>query len=210
DLDKISPLSGGNDADGLPQGLDEIGQIPGKSGLQDPVRMERLADGDHTRWVFTATTVENIDTWFERLPDRWAIEHLPQQLLQPAPMELLWWQWLALPIVALLGWIIGAVLGTLTRAILGRLVKRTEVTWDDLLLLKIAGPLTLAWTIGAISALVPWLGLYTPAEGFIHGVLTAGLVRRAVLAAAPAGGGARGRAWGGAGCAPPRRARPLL
>jgi len=43
--------------------------------------------------------------------------------------------------------------------VLGWLAKRTSTTWDDALIHRSAGPLTLAWTLAIISTGLPWLAL---------------------------------------------------
>jgi MscS family membrane protein len=163
----ISPRPEGNLDDGLPPDVEEVGRIPKPNGLQEPVRLTHLDAGESSRWIFSASTVEKIDGWFATLPDRWVLEYLPPQLLRPGPADLLWWQWLAMPLVLLLAWVLGALLGRITRIVLGHLVRRTVITWDDLLLERLAGPLTVAWTLVVLRALVKGLGLYKPAEEFI-------------------------------------------
>ncbi len=173
DLDTLSPRPEGNEDDGLPAGVEDVGRIRGGGG--ESVRVVRVTDGERQRWVFSQETVERIDDWFDRLPDRWVIERLPPALLRPGPLGLALWQWLALPVLALLAWIAGWVLGWLTRAVLGHLVKRTDVTWDDMLLAQIAGPLMAAWTLVAGRALVPLLGLSEADEGTARDVVRGGL-----------------------------------
>ena len=89
--------------------------------------------------------------WFER--------HLPEPLLREGPQGLLWWQWLAVPTALFIAYVGGKVLGWLTRQILGRIVARTESTWDDLLLERLAAPLTAFWSIWVAWGLLPWLDL---------------------------------------------------
>ncbi len=90
--------------------------------------------------------------------------HLPAPLLQPGPQGLAWWQWLALPTVALLAVGAGWVLGWITRRILGHLAARTKTTWDDVLLERVAPPLTLLWSVAVATALLAGLALPAGAE----------------------------------------------
>ena len=50
-------------------------------------------------WRFTRTTTGRIPALYQALPGRWALDRLPEPLLRPGPFELLWWQWLALPVL---------------------------------------------------------------------------------------------------------------
>ncbi len=170
DLDAISPLSGGNNQDGLPPGVEEIATIPGPGAEREPVRLVRHDDGG-TRWAFSRATVKRIDTWYASLDGVWLEEHLPAPLLRPGPRNLLYWQWLALPLLVLLAWMLGSLLSRLTRWLLGRLSARTATRWDDELLARIGGPLTLAWTLALAYLSLPWLGLYQHAQDFIWRVL---------------------------------------
>ena len=167
DLSDISPDSAGDITDGLPAGVDELGSISVRGSVTQPVRMIRRETDTGASWVFSQATVSRIDAWYTKLQDRWIIDHLPEPLLRPGPRELLWWQWLALPLLALLSWALGFVFGRLTRALLTPLVKRTSAHWDDDILLRIGAPLTLAWMLAVAAMLLPWLGLYQPAEQFM-------------------------------------------
>jgi MscS family membrane protein len=176
DLDEASPLSGGHADDGLPPATDEIGTVPGPQGRPEPVRMIRVASGEQARWVFSHGAVARIDEWYAGLGDRWIREHLPEPLLRPGPRELLFWQWLALPLLFGAAWSAGRLLAWATRSLLGRIVGRTRTTWDDALLVRLGDPLVLAWTLGVAYLLLPWLGLSPPARGFLHATLNAGVV----------------------------------
>jgi MscS family membrane protein len=86
-------------------------------------------------------------------------QHLPAPLLEIGPQGLAWWQWLAIPAVALLAVGSGWVLGWATRQILGHLAARTRTTWDDVLLERVAPPLTLLWAVAVATGLLAWLAL---------------------------------------------------
>ncbi len=174
DLDQISPRSEGDVQDGLPPGTDEIGTIAGPSGRDEPVRVVRKEDDEGGRWVFSAATVGRIDAWYQTLGNQWLLENLPEPLLRPGPRDLLWWQWVALPLILLISWFIGFFLSGMSKAFLARLASRTETQWDDAILSRIGGPLTMAWSLVLFGLLLPWLELYKPAEDFINGVLRTG------------------------------------
>jgi MscS family membrane protein len=86
-------------------------------------------------------------------------EHLPPALLGTGPSGLRWWQWLALPLAALLALALGWLAGLLTRRGLGHVAARTRTTWDDLLITRLATPITLFWALVVASALRPTLAL---------------------------------------------------
>jgi MscS family membrane protein len=85
--------------------------------------------------------------------------HLPAPLLEVGPRGLHWWQWLALPLALLLALALGWVLGWATRQALGHLAQRTSTTWDDVLLERLAPPITLFWALVVATALRPVLAL---------------------------------------------------
>jgi MscS family membrane protein len=98
---------------------------------------------------------------------------VPLELQKSGPFGLMLWQWLALPLVAAIAWLVGIGLARLTRSGLKRLVTRTEASWDDDLLARTRGPMRLGWGTLAGFALLPWLGLHTPAEQSLRGALRA-------------------------------------
>jgi MscS family membrane protein len=175
DLDTISPLPGGNLEDGLPPTVEEIASIPVPGARHEPVRLVRHDDGAD-RWVFARATVKRIDAWYAHLDGVWLNEYLPARLLRPGPRDLLYWQWIALPLLLLAAWLLGVLLSRLTRRLLGRLAARTAARWDDELLARVGSPLTLAWTLALMYLALPWLGLHKPAEDFVHRILHGGFV----------------------------------
>lgn len=98
----------------------------------------------------------------------WLNEHLPAPLRTAGPGGLVVWQWLALPIVFVLAWVIGIVLGRLTRAFLTMVAGRTRFSWDDQLVEGLRGPLTLAWTVAASRLLLPLLALPGTAQDLAY------------------------------------------
>jgi MscS family membrane protein len=100
-------------------------------------------------------------------------ERLPAPLLRQGPGGLLWWQWLAIPVLVLAAVAVGAALGWATRRVLGHLAARTQTRWDDLLLERIARPLTAFWAIAVFTALHAWLGLGAEESAVVHHILRA-------------------------------------
>ncbi|WP_081865247.1 mechanosensitive ion channel family protein [Chondromyces apiculatus] len=167
---ELSPLSLGDPKDGA--GVEEVGTIA-TATKKEPVRLVRKVEGGAARWVFSRATVERVDAWYSHLEDRWLRDLLPEALLRPGPRELLWWQWLALPVIALVGWVVGRVVSFVARLTLGGVVARTKTGLDDELLDRSQGPITFAVALGVVAVGTPWLGLYGPAEVFLTRVLSA-------------------------------------
>ncbi len=177
DPSALSPAAGGELQDGLGPDRERLGSVPGPGGRDEPLRLLRRVEPDRIRWVFSAGTVARIDTWYEALGARWIRERLPEALLRPGPKDLQWWQWLALIPLIGLAWVIGRGLGAITRRVLVRLTSHTQSDWDDKLVERVAGPLTLGWFIVVANLLLGRLDLFPPAEAFLHSGLRAlGLV----------------------------------
>lgn len=172
-LESISPRPQGDHNDRLPAGVEEIGTVPGPTG-REPVRLVRRHFPDGTRWLFSRSTVDRVDDWFGRLPHRWLQEYMPERLMRSGPEDLLWWQWIALPFLFLVALAAGKILGYGTRLAISRVVARAKVTWDDDLLARLGGPLTLVWAIAAVDFALPSVALYPPAQEFMERVLRAG------------------------------------
>jgi MscS family membrane protein len=89
--------------------------------------------------------------------------------------NLTWWQWVALPALFLAAWLSGMLLSRLTRGLMARLASRTSMSWDDQLVARIGGPLTLAWTIAIAYLTLPWLELsakvVTAVQQALHALL---------------------------------------
>jgi MscS family membrane protein len=199
DLQTVSGRPGGNPDDGLPWGHDQLAELPSPEGGLDPLRLVRRGP-EGARWIFPKAVVQRIDAWYENLDNRWLLEHLPTALLRPGPQDLLWWQWIALPIIILLALLASRLVSRVTLALASRAAAMTRTEWDNAVLARIGGPFTLALTLGMTWLVLPWLALYAPAEAFIHRGLRGGLfvvffwtlqrmidVVRQVIAASPWG-----------------------
>lgn len=147
-LAKISDLPGGNPADGLKH-QDVIGRIETPLG-SETVRLKREGVPKQRRWVFAKSTIESIDHWYERLEDHWVLETLPDSLLKRGLFGLLLWQWMALPLLALLSGVGGIALATILRAMLRKVLSEHAV--GQALLERQRGPVWLLF-----SSLFAWL-----------------------------------------------------
>jgi MscS family membrane protein len=98
-------------------------------------------------------------------------------LFRTGPLDLLGWQWLALPIVVVLAWVLGSLLSRITRAVLGRAARRTATLYDDAILARIDRPLAVGWAIACAYGLLVPLELNQRAEDMFQRWLKAlGLV----------------------------------
>jgi MscS family membrane protein len=173
-IDTISASPAGDLADHLPAGVDEIGTVPGPAG-PEPVRLVRRHFVDGTRWVFSRASVDRIDGWFGRLRDRWQQEYFPQILLRAGPKDVLWWQWIALPVIFVVAIGAGVVMGRATRFGIARLLANTQVKWNRELFRRLEAPLTVLWAVAGVDLAVPRLALYPPAQAFVDAMVRAGV-----------------------------------
>ncbi len=171
DLEVLSPDSAGNRNDGLPGNNDELGKIAVAGEKSEPVRILRRQRGSADVWVFSRGTVQRIDAWFEALPHRWMLENLPEPLLRPGPRNLLRWQWIALPLLALVSLLLGAAVSRGFVRLMHAIAKKTPASWDDAIVPRLRGPLTIMAGVVISYFALPLLALYTSAHSFITGML---------------------------------------
>lgn len=98
---------------------------------------------------------------------------LPSPLHALGPQGLTWWQWLALPVLAVASIVIGRGLGALTRSLLMRIARRTPSAWDERWLERVTPALRAVWATVVAAAALPWLELPPPAARVVTAVLTA-------------------------------------
>jgi MscS family membrane protein len=171
DIDALSPLAEGSQQDGLPPGVDTVGNVPDGHGGVDPVFLVRTRDAAGYYWAFSRQTVSRIDGWYDALPDRWVRDWMPERLQRQGPADLMWWQWLALPSLLVLALALGRVLGALTSTFLQRLFRRTPAEWDERLLERTAPALTLLWAVAVAAVLLPWVALLPEAHRSVRSLL---------------------------------------
>lgn len=169
DLDKMSDRPEGSSSDGLPPDLELVGNVPTVVGVSEAVRLRQHSTPP--TWRFSSATVGRVDGWYDKLPDRWLLEHLPPILLRRGPRDLLWWQWLGMLGGLLVATVSGALVSRLACGVLRRIANRTRTTFDDRLVSCLRGPIALGATLGIVSLSLPLLLLYLPAEAFVHRAL---------------------------------------
>ncbi len=171
DLDTVSPLAEGDAQDNLPPGVDTVGRIPNSRGGSDPVLVVRARDEAGPFWAFSRQTVARIDGWYDDLPDRWVRDWMPERLQRHGPGDLMWWQWLALPVLAAIALALGRLLGATTLGLLRRLTARTAAPWIDRLLPRISPGLTLLWATVVAALLLRRLALLPGAHDSVRSTL---------------------------------------
>lgn len=149
--------------DGLPPHVEEIARIPTPDG-PEPVRLVRLSSG---RWVFSRETLARVPRWYALLGHRWLRERLPDVLLRTGPLDLAWWQWVALPVLVVVSVILGRLLGLLLHWVLRSLARRTSTQLDDRLIERLGTPRNLALVSLLALWLLPSLELSARAEAVI-------------------------------------------
>ncbi len=186
DTDKLSPDSRGNTEDGLGAEREDLGSVPGAAGKPEPVVLVRHLDRTGARWVFSASTVAHVDDWYEHLS-----KIAGCSIICRGPCS-------ALGSTSSGGgsgsrsdrscdrWLAGRLCDHSTLAHRHPSADEREQRGNAA---SHAGPATLTWMIVASYALLPWLGLYEPAEAFVERGLSA-----ALLVALSLGVVARGRA----------------
>jgi MscS family membrane protein len=102
------------------------------------------------------------------MTERWLHKILSESFFAVGPKGLMWWQWLAFPILILVALAIGRLLGRITRGILRRLTRKTESHWDDRLFERISGAIGMLWAVVAFRMLVPWMELDPKGEVFAN------------------------------------------
>jgi len=150
DIEAVSGESRGNLDDNLPSGVEDV-SASDAAVTDERVRMIKTSDAQGAYWAFSPNTVARIDTWYQRLPDRWIRDLFTgtrfDVLLRPGFFGVLWWHWILLPFIAMIAWAAGRALRSFAGGLLRALTRRTATTWDDQLLTNLGPPLTLIFSV---------------------------------------------------------------
>ncbi len=176
EISRVSGEPNGDGNDRRPFGVDQIAEVPDADGKPVAVLLTRVPGPEGARWLFARSTVERVDELYAELDERWLLDRLPTPLLRPGPGNLLWWQWLALPLLLVLAWSLGLVLGRITGAIAVRLARKTARSWDDEWVARLKAPVSATWAVLILFVVVPWLRLYPPAHATVSGILRIALL----------------------------------
>lgn len=178
DFDTLSGSSTGRLDDGLPAEIEQVATLA-LDGKEQPVRLIRLTSAGDAYWAFTEPTMSRVDGWYRELPDRWIRDSLAggkaDVLLRTGPFDVLWWQWLALPIVLLLSWAAGRLLRAISKPILGLVTSRTRTRWDDALVTGLGPPITLAFALIVFAIGASQMQLSARAMAWIGALVRGGL-----------------------------------
>lgn len=171
---QLSPRAHGRTDDRMPAAIEELGKIEDGRGKRISIRIGRReprSSDEEARWVFTQSTVQNVDSLYASLKGQWLRDRLPTSLLAHGPAGLYYWQLLALPLLALGCVGVGRVLTFLAGLVARRALAKA--TWGPLLLSRLARPVTTAWALFFTWQLLPYLGLTLRAEDLVERVLSA-------------------------------------
>jgi MscS family membrane protein len=168
DPHSISGSPEGRLDDDLPTDVEEIGQVE-VDGNYEPVRLVRTSETRGVFWQFDRSTVARIDTWYTSMRSHWLREKLRaaglRGLLRQGPFGLLYWQWLALPLIAFLSWMLGMSVHGIGKPLMARLTARTRNIWDDQIVAAFGPPFVLAFTVTVF--MVAWVLIELPRPALI-------------------------------------------
>jgi MscS family membrane protein len=170
-MERASALPAGDLADDLDPALDHVGELGERHG-RARITLRHTGHGGNASWVFWSGTLLGVEGWYASLDDRWARDHLPAVLVRPGPRHLAYWQWLALPLLLLAGYLLGRALAWALLRVLRALAARSDATWDDELVVRLRGPVVLLASVLSVMVLLPTLTLQESAETLLMGVLT--------------------------------------
>lgn len=179
DLETVSGSSGGRLDDGLSPNLEEVQRVKVAGGGTEPVRLIKTSDDAGSFWAFSPGTVGRIDGWYASLPNRWIRDIISDAgfdvLLQSGPFEILWWQWLAFPLMLLVAWFGGWVLGGLTPVVFRKLTKKRGDGWRHRFIGSLGPPVRLAWATIVFAVCLAFMTLTPPALHFLSMFTKAGM-----------------------------------
>jgi len=120
--------------------------------------------GGRPAWRIDAATVAAIDLLYDEHGFGWLGDYLPSIFFTVRLWEIVLWQWIAIAILILLGWVAARLLTPLLLTVLRRATRRTQVDWDDELVSVLAGPLRLGVLSLFLFMTSSWLHLAEPAQ----------------------------------------------
>ncbi len=165
DLSSLSKEATGDPED--PR-FDQLGFIP-LEGANVPIRVQRVTVDNTLVWVFSESTVRQVDPLFEEYGPRVA-EWLPPIFFSDTILGLEPWQWLGLAVVLLGSLVLALVLERLFLKFTMRLARWTKITWDDDMVSAGKGPLRLLVFAALMLTGVYFLLLPVPAQEFFRRV----------------------------------------
>ncbi len=146
----------------------QVGLIP-LEGANVPIRIQRVTSEGALVWVFSESTVRQVDPLFEAYGPRVA-EWLPPVFFENPILGLELWQWLGLLVVLLGSLTLALVVERFLLLFTLRLARWTRITWDDDLVAAGKGPLKLVVFSALLVAGTTLLRLPGPAQEFFNRV----------------------------------------
>jgi MscS family membrane protein len=98
-------------------------------------------------------------------------DRIPAPLRRESVLDLRIWQWIALPVILLVAFVLSAIATVLVRRLLRPAIVRSRTTADDDLLRRSRGPFLVGFTILFFAAALPVLALPEPVHLFLRGLL---------------------------------------
>jgi MscS family membrane protein len=110
-------------------------------------------------WTFSRNTVAQIDELYAAYGLGWLGDHMPALLFAVQLWGLQLWQWLALILIAIVGWGVSRLVGHWLVVLFRSAASRTRARWDDAVVASLDGPLGfLLWGL-ALAVASPLVGL---------------------------------------------------
>lgn len=143
-------------------GIEPIGRILGTSSENDVVQFILKRTSSGKAWFFHPHVLDSIDRWYKMLDNLWLRERLPAVLQKGGPLGLALWQWLALPTLSLLSYILAYFLVFLSRGVLGFVLRKSRYKPQKASLKKVRA--AAKWLMCALLLRVGGAFLYLPQD----------------------------------------------
>ena len=166
---RISNDPMGSPESGVPFDEEVLARAPlGKTEAQ--VRLALYPrTGKSAVWLFSASTVDDVDALYDTLGYGWAGDYLPPVFFEWQLWHIQLWQWLGLLVALVLGYIFGLIASYIVRKLLLKLARLTKWAWDDEVVAAMRGPLVGAfWALGFV-VVVAFVALAPKPLGFLQG-----------------------------------------
>ncbi|MEP0774333.1 MAG: mechanosensitive ion channel family protein [Acidobacteriota bacterium] len=138
-------------------------------GREVEVSLQRRVDPELGMiWTFSADTVAEIPALYRSYGYSLVGDHLPVVFFAVTFAGLQLWQWCALALIIVVGWLVGRAAGHWCVAILRAFARRTEAQWDDVAIHTLDGPLGIVLWGSWLSLAAPWVGLDTASFRVTH------------------------------------------
>jgi MscS family membrane protein len=169
DLETFSGSNDGLGDDGLPAWQDRLADIETAEGLVTLLLQRVPREGDSVRiWKISSSTVARTPALYVELGPGRLEELLPPIFFEVKFLEVALWQWLALPLLGLLGALLSLLFaGPVVRALSSILVRR-EGTLDSRVIHLVVGPIRTVMAVFIFRLGHAWMGLDVAAQQVLH------------------------------------------